>query len=99
MDLNTIARYRDLLENQISVQERKVLVSVVREVGNEKFTATQAKAASRIRQTNQMHVILGRLVKKEILTKLGRAEYSVKDPELVYHIEHRRPIHVPGERN
>lgn len=99
MDLNTIARYRDLLENRISVQERKVLVGVVREVGSEKFFVSQIHRSTRITQINQLHSILGRLVKKGVLTKLGRAEYSIKDPELAYHIEHRRPTHIPGERN
>ena len=89
MSLNSIAKYKSLLENHLSVQERSVLVALVRESNGSKFFVSQIKPATRIVQTNQLHAILGRLTKKEVLVKLGRAEYDFIDPDLVAHIKYR----------
>ena len=87
MNINTIARYRSLLEVRMSAQERKVIVNLVRESRGKKFFVTDVKRGVRIQQTNQLYAILGQLAKKGILKKLGRAEYDFKDLGLVEHIK------------
>lgn len=77
INLNTIARYKSLLELRLSAQERAFVVGMV------------GKWKCHITQTNQRHAILGRLVKKGILVKTDRSQYDFKDPELVEHIEYR----------
>jgi len=89
MDVNTIAKLKSILETKLSVQERKVLVLAIRARDGRKFFVTDIRATTRITQTNHLHAILGRLVKKGVLVKLGRAEYAFKDPELVEHIKNR----------
>ena len=88
--LNTITKYKNLLENKLSPQERKVIVGLVRASNGNIFnTNSTLREKCRIFQANQFHTILGRLVKKEILVKIARGKYNFKNLELVEHIKYR----------
>ncbi len=87
--LNTIAKYKRFLEKELSAQERAICVSLVRKTNGNEFNVKNVVKHVRMQQTNQLHTILGRLVKKGVLLKTGRSKYCFKNPELVEHIEYR----------
>jgi len=87
--LNTIAKYKSFLENKLSVQESKVTVSLVRASNGDEFNVKDIVKECRIWQNNQLHTILGRLVKKGVLSKVSRSRYRFENPELVEHIKSR----------
>lgn len=87
--LNTIAKYKSFLENTLSVQERKVTVSLVRASNGDEFDVKDVVKECRIWQTNHLHAILGRLVKKGVLAKVSRSRYHFENPELIEHIKSR----------
>ena len=89
IDLNTISKYKSFLENKLSAQERKVSVELVRESNGEEFNLKDVRKGVRIWQNNQLHAILGRLVKKGVLVKIARSKYNFKNSELVEHIQYR----------
>lgn len=76
--------YKTLIEAGLSVQERRVLVAIVRATRGQPttITATEVRDVARILQTNQVHAILGRMVTKGFLAKEGRSLYGIKDERL-----------------
>jgi len=81
--------YRLLLEQQLSVQERAVTVRLVGELEGKSwgFELKDVVDKVRIKQHSHLSAILTRLVKKGILTRVGRGWYKFLDKDLVEHIK------------
>jgi len=78
--------YRNKLEGELSVQERKVMTAICRYAKDGNITVKQAATNARIVQLNQVHTIMGRLVKKNFLSKVSKSTYAVSDKKLVAHL-------------
>jgi hypothetical protein len=88
--------YKNMILQNLSVQERKVISSICRTVQGGNITAKQVSREARIVQTSHVHIVLGRLVKKGFLVKAGRSTYSVKDKKLVDHLLARSSGRLPN---
>jgi predicted transcriptional regulator of viral defense system len=78
--------FKAKLENELSVQERKVVSAICRDVEDGEITAKRVSLCSRIVQSNHVHSILSRLVKKGFLEKICRSTYRIKDEKLVAYL-------------
>ena len=84
---NLTETYKSLLENKLSVQERKVFVSIIQVLnGKQKFTFKDIKRKTGLRQNNHIAAVLTRLVKKGVIVKEKRGQYKVPDEDLINHI-------------
>lgn len=93
VDLEYIDRitpvWRFKLENELSVQERKVLVAGIRSSRGDSFTLTDLLRSSRIVQRNHLSTIVGRLCNKGYLIRLQRGIYSFASDDLANYMLHR----------
>lgn len=78
--------YKNKLQQELSIQERKVLSAISREVEDRSISVEQVSKSARIFQTNHTHAILGRLVKKGFLKKQAKSTYAFIDRKLVAHL-------------
>ena len=90
MDAQEIDRltpfYRNELETKLSVQERKLMAAICREVEDGDIVVAKVAESSRIIQLNHVHTVLGRLVAKGFLVKVQRSTYAIPDKKLVAHL-------------
>lgn len=77
------------IEQRLSPQERKVLVCAARCHQADPFTFKELHFGSRIVQSSHLSAIVGRLVKKGFLVKLGRGKYDFATEELRLHLRYR----------
>lgn len=82
-------KYKFLLENNLSVQERGFIVGIVRSnKGSQVFTTKELKS-TRIQQTNHRNSILTRLCEKGIINRINRGIYVFVDKNLLNYIKVR----------
>lgn len=88
VDLKTPA-IRLQIQQKLSPLERKVLVVAARCNLADQFTFGQLHRESRIVQSGQLSVIVGRLVKKGFFVKLGKGVYDFASEDLRLHLRYR----------
>lgn len=88
---NLTPKYRELLEGgSISIQERKVLVGIARELKHSlHFTSKDIRDKVGIRQHSHLSAILTRLVKKGFIERTTRGAYKFLDMDLILHLRVR----------
>lgn len=77
------------IEQRLSPQERKILVVAARCHHANPFNFNELHSRSRIVQSSQLSVVLGRLVKKGFFVKLGRGKYDFATEDLRLHLRYR----------
>ena len=86
---NLTPKYKSLIDNDLSVQERKVLIGIIKVADNKQFTFADIRSKVRITQNNHLAAVLTRLVKKGFLNKVERGVYEIPDKDLVNHVNAR----------
>lgn len=94
IDLQSVDRltplYRSFIENNLSVQERKMLVEIVRATeGSKEFSTRHLKKSTGFPQTNHRATLLSRLSKKGVVVKRERGMYEFVDINLLRHLKVR----------
>ena len=94
IDLQSVDRltplYRSFIENNLSVQERKMLVEIVRVTeGSKEFSTQHLKKSTGFPQTNHRAALLSRLNKKGVIVQKGRGIYEFVDINLLRHLKVR----------